>query len=238
MPTIVCPGCAWDVALRGLEDVSGFAVCRRCGTLFEAAVSLYDGHPRTKCLIPAPASFVVSPTDSLAAGYREGADRRAFAVSWPLDDVRLNKAMLWLFGAFFWVLAGLSALGARDTKHAEVGLVIIFAALAIPGLGTLYLLLVAHANRTRLSVKDGFLCSRHGPIPWSGGAEVRIADIHRLLCSQSKRGRHGEYVSFALNARLRSGEVRALVSHLDRPATALYLQQRLEEALELPPPAS
>ena len=181
--------------------------------------------------LPIPSSFAVTLANdgtSAQLGYRDGA-KVALEMSWRVDDVRLRDGSLVGHILLFGTCAVGGAVVLRSfPRTPEMALIFVFAALsAALALVCAYLLLLALTNRTHLTIRDGVLRVRHAPLPWSGETAVRVGEIDRLFCARNR----AELDSFMLNARLRSGEVRPLVSRLDRPFTAVYLQQRVEDAL-------
>jgi hypothetical protein len=108
----------------------------------------------------------------------------------------------------------------------------------IPALVFTYLALTAFVDRTQLTHKDGQVCVRTGPLPWSQAVTIPVNQIDRLICKRTKTGQRGENVFYAILTRSLSGEECPLVTHLTRPINALYVCQCLEEALEIPPGGS
>lgn len=243
MLTIDCVGCSRTVSLHDCEEISGFAVCPSCRAVFTVAgVSVHDGLPlfRRPESLSVPSSFRVSPSGAeLAegAGYRDGPRKHDLVMSWPVEDFRLNRGVLWFLVVALWTLALLGALGARDgLKDPEPGLVITFAAFGgIPALVYTYQLIVALSNRTHLVIADGVVRIHHAPLPWSSGTVVQVAEIERLFCTLERRGRHRETEFFSINTRLRSGAVKPVISNLRHPVVAMAILKRVEEALDLPP---
>lgn len=92
-----------------------------------------------------------------------------------------------------------------------------------------YMTLAGFLNRTRVSVNPAELRIKHYPLPWPGNRVVQRTELEQLFCkerlSSSKNGVH--YV-YELQAVLNGGRRETLVSGLDKPEDALFLEQKIE----------
>lgn len=122
--------------------------------------------------------------------------------------------------------------GAGNTPF---GLVFIFFPLihVAVGAGLTYYTICGFVNRTAIAVSSGSLAVRHGPLPWPGGRDLSTADLKQLYCQQRiRRGQRGStWISYDLNALLSDGKKVKLVSGLDEPEMALFLEAKIEEHL-------
>ena len=253
LPSAECPKCSRAVPVAQLKEESGFAVCP-CGGLFQlVGMSIYDGHRREHRPLPTPPSFSVTGAGSGLpaheaegkgpAAYREAGPKRELSLSFPIDDGRLHRPMLWIFSVFLWVMiAGAAplALGgetpaSRRVKGNEplVGKLVV-GLLGPPALAVTYFLVVALKNRTTLTLREGQLRVHHGPLPLLADTSLSVGNIDRLYGVRELSGARTQRVFYSLQARLRSGEVRPILHHLARPLTAMYVQQCIEDCLELP----
>jgi len=170
-----------------LEEESGFALCP-CHGLFQlVGISIHDGRPRQHTPLRLPPSFSVSSAateashpgngGTIAAGersaaYREAAPKRELSVTWPIDDGRLLKPVLWILPVFLWLMVALAssqALGGggpsspyEKGSDPRIGTFIVLF-LGPPALACAYLLLVALTNRSSLTIREGMLHVHHGP---------------------------------------------------------------------------
>ncbi len=97
------------------------------------------------------------------------------------------------------------------------------------GVAITYSTLCGLVNRTRMTVENGVLTIAHGPLPWRGNRAVSIGNLRQLFCEQivESKGRR----SYRLSALLKTGEKVALLSGLQEPDSALYLEELLEKRL-------
>ena len=89
-------------------------------------------------------------------------------------------------------------------------------------------------NHTRIEVRRGVLSIRHYPLPAPGSRELRVDDIDQLFTREhvSTDSDGDSSYSYQIWALLRSPKkpIR-LISGLNKPEQALYLEQSLEEHL-------
>ncbi|KYF50524.1 hypothetical protein BE08_02375 [Sorangium cellulosum] len=220
---------------KELDEESGFAICPGCGAVLEIPdADLDDARDDLPGLeshgrMSMPPSHSVSFTEILPEEYR-GHIRRKLVMSWPLEDIRPGRTSLLLITLFMWSCGYITLSATRDAEPAILAISIaIIGPLAI---GVTYLLLASLLNRTHLTITGHELQVRHGPLPWPGNTSLPVDSIEQLYCARKISGRHKEFVSFSLNARLRSGETRPVVSRLRRPTTAMYLKQCAQKAFE------
>ncbi|WP_437672883.1 hypothetical protein [Sorangium sp. So ce131] len=234
MLTVACVKCSRAVSVKELDEDSGFAVCRRCGAMFEIpSADLDEAREDLPGLesygrISMPPSYHVSSTSLEPTVYRES-HRRNFEMIWPLEDIGAHRSMNIFLSTLMWL--GTYVMTTIPKKE-ELGIrITFFSMLAIPALITTYLLLISFINRTHLSITNGVLRVRHAPLPWAGNITLPVDDIQQLYCSRTKLGRQRTF--YELVARLKSGNTCPVVSRLEHPATAMFLQQRVQEALGL-----
>jgi hypothetical protein len=87
-----------------------------------------------------------------------------------------------------------------------------------------YFAVVRVVNETRLTVNDGVLIVRHGPLPWHGGLKVALTEIDTLAV---------DVPSSRLQLRTARGEEIALVDDMDKRSAA-RLNGPLSALLETP----
>lgn len=102
------------------------------------------------------------------------------------------------------------------------------------GVGLTYRTLAGFLNKTWITVADGEVTVRHGPLPWLGNRKVPPGEIQQLYCEQIK-GKNGHSSSYTLSAVLRDGRKIDLIKSLPNAAQVLYFEQRIEEHLGIEP---
>ncbi|WP_234022905.1 PH domain-containing protein [Sorangium cellulosum] len=177
--------------------------------------------------ISTPPSYSVNFADVEPGGYR--GHKRELIMSWPLEDAGPGRAGWLLCSAMSWF--GVYVM-ATVPSRAETGILVVLMAISgIPALTFTYLLLVSLLNRTHLTITRDLLQVRHGPLPWPGNRVIPTAEIQDIHCSRSVSGRHKGFVSYALNARLRSGGTHPVVVRLKYPRTAMLIKQCVQDTL-------
>lgn len=102
------------------------------------------------------------------------------------------------------------------------------------GVGLTYRVLAGFVNTTTLTVRDRALSIRHFPLPWRGSRTLASSEIRQLYSGRKVReSRNDLATSFFLGAVLADGSKVPLVSDLANEEQALFLEQRLEDHLEL-----
>src|SRR5262249_12041304 len=87
-------------------------------------------------------------------------------------------------------------------------------------------------NHTRVTVGDGVVDVRLGPLPWWGSKRLPAGDIRQVFCDEVRtRTRSGVNVTYHVNVVTPQGEKHRLVPGLATSDVALYLEQEIERAL-------
>lgn len=107
--------------------------------------------------------------------------------------------------------------------------------LAVPhvwvGVGLAYYCVALFLNTTTVSVREGALHVKHGPMYWRGNRTLGRGEVQQLFVVE-KRGSKGR-ISYELCALLRDGKRQKLLSGLEDETSARFLEVRLEQALNL-----
>jgi len=151
---------------------------------------------------------------------------RSFAASWRW--LTWSSLLLVPF-TLFWngILIAMAAGATEGFTHPERLLL----GLAVPhvwvGLGLAYTTLATFVNGTRVTVQDGRLVVKKGPLPWLGNRDLAGSDVQQLfVVEKSTRNK----VTFELCALLRDGTRKSVLSGLERHQ-ARFLEARCEQAL-------
>jgi hypothetical protein len=97
------------------------------------------------------------------------------------------------------------------------------------GVGISYAALAGWFNTTRISVDQGKVTVRHGPLPWLGNKDLDGASLTQLYSKEKvSRGRNSTSVTYEVHAITATGKNEKLVSGLDSSEQALYIEQEIE----------
>ncbi len=101
------------------------------------------------------------------------------------------------------------------------------------GIAMTYFALALLLNTTTIQVTPDSLVIRHGPLPWPGARSLDPAALTQLYCRQKTR--HGEngrvHHTYSLVADTLDGKTVKLLTGLDQPEQAIFLEHRLEHWL-------
>lgn len=92
-----------------------------------------------------------------------------------------------------------------------------------------YTTIAGFLNRTRVSVNPAELRIKHYPLPWPGNRTVPRQELEQLFCSEKlSNSKNGVHYTYGLYAVLAGGRREKLVTGLDSPEDALFLEQKIE----------
>jgi hypothetical protein len=245
---IHCSSCGSEVASEDVNLQTLVARCRTCQVVFDATAQIRRD-PASDSLGPIPLkeraqaarpdSITVEEGATVARSSAELTPYRSPAVVPPTFTLvrrwYSSRYLLQLAFCVFWF----GFLGVWYSKALSGGnlTMILFPLLHVgAGVWLSYSTLAGFLNRSRISVRDGFLEVRHGPIPWRGNRRIPVAELEQLYCeeqvSTNSKGHSGP--TYRLNAILRGGRKLTLLSGLTAADQALFLEQEIERRLEIP----
>ena len=97
------------------------------------------------------------------------------------------------------------------------------------GVGLAYTALTGWVNRTRITVDQGRISIRHGPLPWLGNKDLDGTTLKQLYSKEKiSRGRNSTSVTYEVHALTTSGRNEKLLSGLETSEQALYIEQEIE----------
>jgi hypothetical protein len=97
------------------------------------------------------------------------------------------------------------------------------------GVGITYTALAGWINRTRITVDQGRISVRHGPLPWLGNKDLDGSNVKQLYSKEKvSRGRNSSTTTYEVHALTASGKNEKLLSGLETSEQALYIEQEIE----------
>ena len=219
---ITCPSCNAAVAAGDVNLERAMARCRQCNEVFGFAGKIegtrdpYLGRGLPRPEIPLPKCFRIED------GVPFRIVRRWFG---PLAFFLLFFSAVWngVVGAF--------VVGIVEGHIPKPVLAFLSLHLAA-GVAVAYFTLCLFLNRTRVEIDGDRLRVRHGPLPWPGNRDLGTSELKQLWSRERvTRGKNGTSVTYEVHAALSSGGVVRLLSGLDSPEQALYVEQQLESRL-------
>lgn len=219
--TLKCPACGSFFRSEDLDTARGVLTCRFCRalTLFRAPPSASPGLV-ARPEVPLPQRITLEDAHGGGIVIR----RRWFQASFVFFAV---FCAIWFGFLAVWYTVTLGS-----------GAPIVFSLFPLVhvavGLGLGYFTLAGFLNTTTIDVRDETVAVRHGPIPWRGVPALPSSRITQLYCKERiHRGKNGTTTSYEVWAALDEGQPKKLVSGLNEPEQALFIEQRIERALGL-----
>ena len=100
--------------------------------------------------------------------------------------------------------------------------------------GIAYTALAGWLNRTRITVDQGRISVRHGPLPWLGNKDLDGSTMKQLYSKEKiSRGRNSTSVTYEVHAITTNGRNEKLLSGLETSEQALYIEQEIERYLRI-----
>lgn len=238
---IPCTSCGADIAAADINLDRMLAKCARCNAVFDISAQVGTtpagaARPlaRRRPTVPMPPNIRVledsgQPVDKgLGESYRllarPGGPRVAIERSWYSAQAffLVFFALMWNGFLFFWYKTAFSG--------NAPAVVFVFPLIHVAvGVAVAYGALTAFINRTRITVVDGMLTIRHGPLPAFGNRVLATDDVSQLYC-QLVVGSKGSR-TYNLNAVMKTGAEVKLLRNLPDAEQALYIEQILETRL-------
>jgi hypothetical protein len=228
---VVCKRCAAAIEATDVHLESRLAKCGRCGTVFDFSAQLDERGRRAPVPLPRGLRIVEDEGGEQEPGaYRQG--RRAGG---RLVIVRRWFSTQLFFQALFCVLwdGFLFSWYATPGRARDLWFTLFpFINVAV-GVAITYRTLAGFFNRTWITATPASLTIRHGPLPWLGNREIAAGDIAQLHCKRETGGRRNPSVTYSLAAVMKDGRQLALVRGLAEAEQALFIEQRVEERLDI-----
>ena len=219
---LVCPTCGTAVAAEDMNLERAMARCRKCNEVFGFAGQVagsrepYLGRALPRAEVPLPKRFRIEDGSPFRIIHR-----------WFGP-----KAFLFVFFTVFW--DGVVAVFVAGIIKGAIPLpVLAFISLHLAvGVGVAYYTLALFINRTAVEVDGDRLRVTHGPLPWPGNRDLGTGELQQLWSRERiSRSKNGTSVTYEVHAALKSGSVVQLLTGLDAPEQALFVEQQLESRL-------
>lgn len=144
--------------------------------------------------------------------------------------------VIWNGFLFFWYSTATTGVdwsaGAGGLKSDQLMTLLFPIGHVAVGIGLTYFTLCGFLNRTTVNVSPREISVRHGPLPWFGNRTVPALQVAQIFREEIVRqGKNGTYTRYQLSAALKDNRKLKLLSGLDTPDLALYLEQEIERHL-------
>ena len=230
-----CPKCGAQIEPGAVDRQMLAARCRRCRRLVDLAAQLgsasgADGGASTapavgglrggsRVPVPMPPRFRVDEGVTLKITWRWVAPHFLFLIFF---------CVFWDGFLVFWY--GIAFTAGSGTGGVILPMVLFPLIHVAVGLGLSYYTICGFVNSTVVEAGNGRLTIRHGPLPWRGNYDLDVGSLDQLYSEERiHRGKHGSIRrTYEVCAVDRDGVSKTLLRGLQRPAEALWIEQRLE----------
>ncbi|MFK7990209.1 MAG: hypothetical protein AB8I08_29585 [Sandaracinaceae bacterium] len=226
-----CPSCGTFIPREAVNETHRAAVCRNCGTPF--ALPQRAAQPERR--IPMPKGITLEsgePPLRPPGGYRDTATA-------PLPELVLRRRWfrwqaLFLTGfAIFWngfLVVWYAGMFATEGFH-PIGVCFPLVHVAA-GIGISYYTAALWLNSSVLSVRDGQLQVRHGPLPWRGNCDLPVSSVRQLVhVRRVHQRKNGTSVTWEVHAYTHDHDEITLLRGLSKVQEARYVEWVIEEHL-------
>lgn len=227
----ICKACRLPIKPQDINLEMAIAKCAACGEVF----SILDGLEGDNTIpqmpvalpVPKPKRFVVEEFGSeLTIRYR-----------WFTPSLFLLVLFCLFWDAFMATWYGIAITMILSGEIAGWFMALFGLLHLAVGIGITYWTLASFINRTEIQVSGGDLTVWHGPIRCGSVQRIPTSDIKQLYCCDRMRTGRGSQFSniYELNALKLDGSKVTLLGGLVEPEEALFLEERLEQRLGIPP---
>ena len=239
---ISCPKCSKEIPTADLNMQHMIAKCTSCGEVFNFTEQVRRS-PKLADISQEP---LQAPRPEKVHREHDGFHLK---LSWrwysPIIFFLIPFALFWNFVVCSFVSFSAPLLWGpgREVFNSEEGFPNVFSIFsffplfatphALIGLGLIYYILSLLLNKTTVNLTRSEVSVHHGPMPWYGAKAVAASDIDQLYAKERVGGRRGTQVTYEVHMIDRQNTHRKLVSGLDSPEHALYVEQEIEAYLEI-----
>jgi hypothetical protein len=224
-----CTQCGKLIPAEDLNIDTAIGRCRACNAVFSFAKALeqesgglparqFKAEDRGK--VPLPSGIRVD----------DQGDQVRYVRRWFSSQCvfLLFFCVLWDGFLVYWYAQAFS-------RHGVPLMAVLFPLLHVAvGVGLTYFTVCGFVNSTIVEVGSGVISVRHRPLPWWGNRTFESADVDQLYCR--RRIVHGKNTTrevYDLRAITKDGREVKLLSTLEEPEQALYLEQEIERRLRI-----
>ena len=232
---LFCKKCGKQILAEDMNLEMALAKCRACSSVFSILDSLQD--EKEPGVAAADSERLPVP---MPKGYKIDELGRELTITYRWFSA---AAFFLLFFCIFWdgFLVVWYAAGIGGMLSGEMGgmgiVLLLFPIIHVAvGIGLTYLVVCMFLNRTEIKVTGGDLSIWHGPVPCPGKCKLPTSDIKQLFVTENEhRGKHGCRYTYDVNAMKSDDTKQKLIGNLQDIQQALFLEQKLEQHLEIVP---
>lgn len=215
---VTCPECNEIVPAENINIKALVAKCSDCDNVFDWRQSQIDQAPKVSRNFETPEKFDV---------YNRGGElfivykwfNKSFIALTIFCIIWDSFMAVWFSISFF---TGAYEMAAFGIIHGLVGV------------GLTYYTIAGYINKTYVGLNYNILKIKHAPMPFWGNREIPVDTLAQLYVKRHEsRGKNGTTVTYQLHAKFKNEKESVLLSGLDEPEKALYLEQEIEKFLRI-----
>lgn len=212
---IVCPGCGRDIPSVNVNIQSMIAKCEACGEVFNFAEQ-----------VPGAPAVQPKPTVDMPKGFTTSHQLNELVITHRWFSAQyialLVFCIFWDGVLVFWYTIAFS-------QKAPL-LMFIFPVIHLAmGVFLTYTVLAGFLNRTESRINPTTVSVRHYLLPWPGNKVIPSVEIDQLFGEEKvHRKRRGTSITYEITVVRRGGERVSLITGLDSPNHARFIEQQIE----------
>lgn len=215
-----CPECSSRILADDINVHTAIAKCRECNAVFGFAHLLEDTRTGAESYYKPPVAMPEGMNVE-RTGMGLTISRRWFA--WSILFL-FFFCIAWDSFLVFWYKM------AFTTKAPWIMVVFPIAHVAV-GVGLTYTVLAGFLNSTVIRVDTREISITHGPLPWPGNRVIAAQEVDQLFCQEKKASESAS--KYNLCAIFKGGKRTELVTDLETPDQARFMEQQIEDFLRI-----
>lgn len=158
------------------------------------------------------------------------------------DSIRLLrrwyslKALPMAFFCIFWdgFLCFWYSIALTSPKGPQITMLVFPLLHLAVGVGITYSVIATFLNRTTIKVDRQWFIVQHDPVPWPGEVKVPVRELDQIYCQEEvTHTKRSSSTSYTLSAVLKDGRKKTLLTGLDSPEVAAFIEQQVEGWLNI-----
>jgi len=229
--TLQCPSCGGK---SSFSSNSNRFVCQYCGNehIFHLPAQRADAVLALKGGVDRALRARLRPVSPRPGKVRLKKDDQSLRLSWRWFS---SKFLFLIFFCIAWDSFLVFWYGAALAMPGTPWIMIVFPIVHLAvGIGLTYYTLAGIFNTTTVNVDRNTFSVQHDPFPWSGEIKVPVERLSQFYCKEKRVStENGNQYSYQLSAVLKNGQEYPLVSNLESPDLAAFLEQQIESWLHI-----
>lgn len=216
---ISCPTCGTAISPKDMNIQSVIAKCSKCGIVFGFADR-----------VPNAQAAYHKPTVAMPARFSLTRESTAMIISYKWFSARF---LFLLFFCVFWDGFLVVWYSIALTSGAPLAMILFPIIHVCVGVCLTYATLTGFINSTIIRVGKREISVQHVPLPWPGNKILRRENLEQFFCEENahRSNRGNTTYTYSVSIVMRGGSRTKLVSSLESPEQALFIERQIENCL-------